>query len=70
MDSMEFFDPEIYAQAEDKEGNCIRIFTNVDKLEQELLEKAPEDEALIRELTAAIRKFTGFNISWDRPMKS
>lgn len=66
MDSIEFVDPEIFAHVEDMEGNCIRVFTDADRLEQELLEKAPEDEALIKEFTAAIRKFRRFNISMDK----
>ena len=66
MENINFVNHEIYAQVEDKEGNFIRVFTNVERLEQELLEKAPEDEILIREFAAVIRKFCRFSMPMDK----
>jgi len=57
MKKQKFVDHEIYNRIWDKTGNkYIDFYTDVDKLESELLEKAPEDKAPIRSMTGAIRK--------------
>ncbi|MDX1940353.1 MAG: NAD(P)/FAD-dependent oxidoreductase [Saprospiraceae bacterium] len=66
MDKLEIIDHEEYARVEDEQGNCIRLFTNVDRLEAELLEKAPEDKEEILEFIAAIRKFTHWEMENDK----
>lgn len=60
MKSLQFIDFEEYFRVEGKDGKIIRVFTDVDKLEKEFLEKAPEDEMLIREFSGGVRKFLRF----------
>ncbi len=57
MKKQKFVDHEIYNRIWDENGNkYIDFYTDVDKLESELLEKAPEDESLIISFTRAIRR--------------
>ncbi|MCB0585725.1 MAG: NAD(P)/FAD-dependent oxidoreductase [Phaeodactylibacter sp.] len=58
MGNIRFVDHEEYARVEDENGNFIRLFTNANRLEEELLEKAPEDEVEIRRFTNAIRRLS------------
>jgi len=60
MKSMKFVDPEEWMRIETPDGRCMRVFTNIDRLEQEMLEKAPADEGLIRPFTSAARRFVKF----------
>lgn len=62
MNKLDIVDHDEYIRVEDKTGQCIRVFTDVNKLEQEFLEKAPEDKELILEFTNAIRKFSSFTM--------
>ncbi len=57
MKSLEFVEYDEYIRVEDKDGQFISVRTNLDELEQELLEKAPEDKELIIEFITAARKF-------------
>ena len=66
MKNMEFVDHEEYIRVEDKDGKFIRVFTDVNKLEKEMMEKAPEDKELISEFTNAIRKFLKFNMPIEK----
>lgn len=66
MKSLEFVDFDIYMSIENEEGEAINVYTNIDRFEQEMLENAPEDMALIKEFTEAVRKFTGFNMPLDK----
>lgn len=63
MDSIDFFDPAEFMRVEDDAGRDIRMFTQVDRLEEELLAKAPEDRALIQDFTKAVRKLSDFNMN-------
>ena len=47
MKNIEFVDHQEYIRVEDKDGNFISVFTDLDKLEIEMLKKAPEDKELI-----------------------
>ena len=47
----------------ERNGGRLTIYKNVDRLERELLTKAPEDSAAIREFTGLIRKFSRFHMS-------
>ncbi len=63
MKKKEFFDPEVYARVEgESPDEYIDLYTNIDKLEEELLKKAPEDENVIREMTGAVRKFVDLKL--------
>lgn len=59
---LKFLDPEVYVRMEDEHGESLCIYTDVDRLEKELLEQAPQDAGEIRHLTSAIRRFTGFSV--------
>jgi phytoene dehydrogenase-like protein len=59
-------DPDIYFQIEGNEGKTLRIYTDVDKLEEEMKTVAPEDIDLIAEFIGGIRKFLPFNMSLDK----
>ena len=63
MEDMEFVDHEEYMRVEDKRGRDIKIFTNTDRLEEELLAKAPEDRELIQDFIKAVRKMGSFDMN-------
>ncbi|MHA1557937.1 MAG: phytoene desaturase family protein, partial [Candidatus Heimdallarchaeota archaeon] len=63
----EIIDSEIYTTIEAKDGQHFAIFTNVDKLEAEMLRLASKDEEIIKEFTDAIRFFVTFQCSNDNP---
>jgi phytoene dehydrogenase-like protein len=66
MKKLTFVDHDEYIRVEDEEGNCMRVFTDLDRLEQEMLAKAPEDKKLIRAFTKAVRKFIKFHLPVDK----
>lgn len=57
---------EEYGRVEDKMGRQLVLYTDPDKLEAELLEKAPEDREKILEMTHAIRKLALLDIPHDQ----
>ena len=57
MKQLEIFHYQEYKRIEDKNGQFIRVRTNLDELEQEFLEKAPEDRAVITEFIGLARRF-------------
>ena len=61
-----FVEPEIFFQIEDKEGRELRMYTDVDRLEEEMKRVAPEDEDLIGDFIKGIRKFLPFSMSLDK----
>jgi phytoene dehydrogenase-like protein len=66
MRGMKFVDAEEWMRIETPDGRCMRVFTDIDRLEQEMLEKSPADEKLIRSFTSAARRFTRFRLPVDR----
>jgi phytoene dehydrogenase-like protein len=56
IDQLTFIDPEEYACMENELGERLPIYTNVDRMEAELLKRAPEDAAEIRRFASAVRK--------------
>ena len=66
MKNIEFVDYDEYIRVEDRDGTALRVFTDIDKLETEMLEKAPEDKKLIVEFTKAIRKFSKINMPIEK----
>jgi len=69
MNSLTFVDSDEYIRVEDDNGNAIRVFADIGRLEAEFLEKAPEDKELILELTAAARKISRFDLPIEKPME-
>ncbi len=66
LTKLSFVNHEVYHHVEDAEGKMIRIFCNIDRLEAELLDKAPEDARLIRTLCRAVRKLSRYNFPNDK----
>ncbi|MDQ0390585.1 phytoene desaturase family protein [Labrys monachus] len=56
IDSLHFVDHDEFVRLEDQHGGRLRIYTDVDRLEAELLSVAPEDEVEIRHFAGAIRQ--------------
>lgn len=67
MKKLQFIDPEIFIRVEDGKGNHINVFTDIDKLEQEFLTKAPEDKKLIRQYARAVRKLSNMKMENEKP---
>ncbi len=66
MERMEFVDHDEYMRVEDEEGKQLIIYTSLDRLEKELLSKAPEDEREIALFISATRKLTGMKLSSEK----
>ena len=66
MKKINFVYHDLYSRVYGKDGQYIDIFNDIDKLEQELLLKAPEDRVLILSFTKAIRKFIPFENIVDK----
>lgn len=66
MRTLKFVDCHEYIRVEDENGRFISLRTNVDELERELLEKAPEDKELISEFTKAIRKLMDLQLPVEK----
>jgi phytoene dehydrogenase-like protein len=54
---------ERFYRVESADGGIIDMYTDIDRLEEHLLEVAPEDEEAIKEVTAAMRRFTKLDMS-------
>ncbi len=67
MENIKYVEHEEYIRVEDRDGEILRVFTDIDKLEVEMLEKAPEDKDLIIEFTNAVRKFAKFDLPIEKP---
>ncbi len=52
-----------FYRAESADGKVIDIYSDIDRLEQHLLEAAPEDAVVIKETTRTMRHFTKFDMS-------
>ncbi len=57
IDKLRFYEGQEFQRIEEG-GKILIMYRDVDRLERELLEKAPGDEAAIRDMTATIRKFS------------
>jgi phytoene dehydrogenase-like protein len=69
MKSITFIDSDEYFRVEDENCRNIRVYADLDKLESELLLKAPEDRGMILELTAAARKMSRLKLPVDKPQE-
>ncbi len=67
LDDLSFIQHDMQLQMEDTTGKKLVLYAEIDKLEKQLLEAAPEDEASIRELTGSIRKFMKMEMPMDKP---
>lgn len=57
IDKLRFYEGDEFQRIEEG-GKILVIYRDVDRLERELLEKAPQDAAAIRDMCATIRKFS------------
>jgi phytoene dehydrogenase-like protein len=63
IDKLTFVDPEVFVRIESETGGGqLTLYTDADRLEAELLGRAPQDEAPIRALTHAIRSLRKFRV--------
>lgn len=60
IDKLAFVQPEEYLRLENGRGDALSIYSNVDRLEVELLKIAPEDRVEIRRFASAIRRLADF----------
>jgi len=61
MTALSFVEPEEALRVESEDGRYIRVFSNIDKMEEEMLSKAPADTEIIRRFANAARKFININ---------
>ena len=62
FDKLTFVDPQEFIRIESHAGDTLRIYTNVDLLEAELLRRAPQDADVIHDFTRAIRVLGKFRM--------
>jgi phytoene dehydrogenase-like protein len=62
IEKLTFVNPEEFVQIESFSGDTLTIHTNVDRLEAELLGRAPQDAAAIRDFTRSIRTLGKFRM--------
>jgi len=62
IDKLTFVNQQELAHVETENGDSLGISTNVDRLETELLKRAPQDASAIRGLTSAIRRLGKFKM--------
>lgn len=62
LDRLKFIAWEKSNLLESERGKSLRVFTNVDRLEEELLQHAPQDSAAIRRFTASVRSLGEFKM--------
>lgn len=68
MSRIEIVDHEEFMRVEDEHGNQLRVFTDLDRLQAEMLEKAPEDKEKIKEFVHACKKFTDMELPNEEPV--
>jgi len=66
IQDFEILNLEIYTRIEGEDGKTLTLYSDADRLEQHLLELAPEDERILRSLTKAVRKFSEFDLRVDK----
>lgn len=62
MQSLPCIEYDHYMVVEDASGKSITVYTDLNRLEQEFLEKAPEDEKIIKEFIGAAKKLSHFEM--------
>ncbi|MFZ0306296.1 MAG: NAD(P)/FAD-dependent oxidoreductase [Terracidiphilus sp.] len=62
IDRLTFVDPEQFVRIETESGDSLTIFTNIDRLEAELLRRAPHDAPAIRDLIHSMRVLGKFRM--------
>jgi len=66
VQGFEMLDLDEYLRVEGPDGKALILYSNVDRLETHLLERAPEDARAVRAFTKAIRKLSRFDLPVDK----
>ena len=66
MKSLKFHDYDEFFRVKDEQGKEIIVYTDIDRLREEMLSKAPEDKAIIEEFTGAVKKLSKFSLRVDK----
>ena len=69
MEKLKFFYYDELARIEDSDGNAVRVFTDPDKLEQELISIAPEDGRFINSFITAVKKLPSHDMQLAKPLE-
>lgn len=69
LDSMRFHFHEELCQIRETDGRVIHFYTDPDKLEQELLSIAPEDEGFIRDFIKAVKHLSKYDTGLSKPIE-
>ena len=67
MGSMTFYDREIFMSIEGDDDNKINIYSDLDRLEAHLIEKAPADGAAIKKMTGAAKELSKTEYPLEKP---
>lgn len=62
IEKLTFVNPEEFVRIEAQDGDSLTIYTHVDRLEAELLRRAPQDAAAIRDFTHSVRTLGKFRM--------
>jgi phytoene dehydrogenase-like protein len=62
IDKLTFINPEEFVRIQTETGDSLSIFTNVDRLEAELIKRAPQDAVAIRDFTRSVRTLGKFKM--------
>ncbi len=65
IQNRQIFDPEIFSRFEGRKGEVLNLYTDINRLEQHLLDLAPEDTPVIKEMCDSVRSFAGFEMPSD-----
>jgi phytoene dehydrogenase-like protein len=60
IQNRQIFDPEVFMRWEAKDGKVLCMYTDINRLEQHLLELAPEDRGVILDMCKAMRAFASY----------
>lgn len=69
MNKIRFIDYDYYIRVEDKKGGFVNLYTDAEKLKEELLSKSPADKEHIEEFIYAVKKFSKLDMPIDKPQE-
>lgn len=62
IDKLTFLTPEEYVRVQAPDGTCLHVYSNIDRLEAEMLKVAPQDKAAIHHFASATRSLANFRL--------
>jgi len=62
LSGLQIVDPIEFTRIETESGDCLHIYADVDRLEAEFLQRAPQDKAQILRFTNAVRRLGNFRM--------